>query len=147
MTLYTIGFTQKSAEQFFERIKYYGIQMLIDVRLYNKSQLTGFTNGRDMPYLLGEICHCGYEHKVNYAPTKKILTSYREKRITWPEYEMQYRFIIDERSAVREFITSYDGRYESVCLLCAEPTPERCHRRLLAEMIRDELPDTEIILI
>ena len=147
MNLYTIGFTQKTAEQFFERIKYYGIQILVDVRLYNKSQLTGFTNGRDLPYLLDKICHCKYEHKVNYAPTKKILTDYREKRITWPEYEMQYRFIIYERKAVRDFIRCYYGLYESMCLLCAEPTPEHCHRRLFAEMIRDELPDTEIIHI
>lgn len=145
MLIYTIGFTQKSAEQFFERIKYYGIQMLVDIRLYNKSQLTGFTNGRDLPYFLGQICGCEYRHCVKYAPTKKILNGYREKRITWAEYEMQYKFMIDEREAVNDFINNFSGLYECVCLLCSEPTPEHCHRRLFAEMVAAELPDTEII--
>ena len=45
MTIYTIGFTQKSAEQFFEAIKKNNIELLIDVRLNNKSQLAGFSKG------------------------------------------------------------------------------------------------------
>ena len=145
MTIYTIGFTQKSAEQFFERIRYYRIQILVDIRLYNKSQLTGFTNGRDLPYFLSKICNCEYRHCINYAPTKKILNGYRDNRITWAEYEMQYKFLMDEREAVKDFITNFDGLYESVCLLCSEPTPEHCHRRLFAEMVKEQLPGTEII--
>ena len=147
MYLYTIGFTQKTAEQFFERIRYYRIQMLVDVRLYTKSQLAGFTNGRDMPYFLERLCDCKYEHRVDYAPTKKLLNDYRKELITWPEYEIQYRFIIDERQAVHDFLTHYYGRFETVCLLCSEPTPEHCHRRLFAEMIQEAKPDVEIIHI
>ena len=45
MIIYTIGFTQKSAEQFFETIKANKIELLIDVRLNNKSQLAGFSKG------------------------------------------------------------------------------------------------------
>ena len=144
MYLYTIGFTQKSAEQFFEAIRHRGIQMLVDVRLYNKSQLAGFANGRDLPYFLETICRCKYDHQTNYAPTKKLLNDYREERITWAEYEVQYKFLMDEREAVKDFITCFDF-YDAVCLLCSEPTPEHCHRRLFAEMIAEQLPDTEII--
>ena len=146
MYIYTIGFTQKSAEQFFGSIKHRMIQVLIDVRLFNKSQLTGFTNGRDMPYFLTELCRCKYKHCPEFAPTRKLLNDYKEKRITWPEYEIQYKFLMDERNAVRNFITLY-GFYENVCLLCAEPTPEHCHRRLFAEMIAEKLEGTEIIHI
>ena len=143
MLLYTIGFTQKSAEQFFEAIKHSCIQQLVDIRLYNKSQLAGFTNGRDLPYFLDKLCGCKYEHHINYAPTKKLLNDYRNKIITWAEYEVQYRFMMDEREAVKDFIAHY-GLCRSVCLLCSEPTPEQCHRRLLAEMIAEALPETEI---
>ena len=144
MYLYTIGFTQKTAAQFFEAIKYREIQVLVDIRLYNKSQLSGFTNGRDLPYFLDTICNCKYEHRTNYAPTKKLLGGYREEKITWAEYEVQYKFLIDEREAVKDFITCFDF-YDSVCLLCSEPTPEHCHRRLFAEMVAEQLPGTEII--
>ena len=145
MTIYTIGFTQKSAEQFFERIKYYKIQILIDIRLKNESQLSGFTIKRDLPYFLKAICNSRYEHKINYAPTLELLTGWRENLITWPEYEERYHYLMTERKAVHDFITSYDGLYESVCLLCSEPTPEHCHRRLFAEMVKEQLPGTEII--
>ena len=118
--------------------------MLVDIRLYSKSQLSGFTNGRDMPYFLERLCDCKYEHRINYAPTKNLLGNYRKNLITCPEYEIQYRFIIDEREAVKDFLTRYYGLYESVCLLCSEPTPEQCHRRLLAEMIHEQHPDIGI---
>ena len=147
MTLYTIGFTKKNAQQFFDGILYRGIQLVVDVRLKNTSQLMRFSHGADIEYFLERICCCHYEHCIDYAPTEEILTGWKKKRITWPEYVKKYRALMVKRGAVWEFITSYDGLYESVCLLCAEPTPEHCHRRLFAEMIRDELPGTEIIHI
>ena len=147
MLLYTIGFTKKSAETFFEGIKYRGIQMLVDVRLKNTSQLMRFSHGKDIEYFLQNLCNCKYEHCVNYAPTKEILTDWKKKRITWPEYEKRYRTLMTERKAVRNFITCYDGVYETVCLLCSEPTPEHCHRRLFAEMLQEAKPDIEVIHI
>ena len=147
MLLYTIGFTKKSAETFFEGIKYRGIQMLVDVRLKNTSQLMRFSHGKDIEYFLQNLCNCKYEHCVNYAPTKEILTDWKKKRITWPEYEKRYKTLMTERKAVRNFITCYDGVYETVCLLCSEPTPEHCHRRLFAEMIQEAKPDIEVIHI
>ena len=48
MILYTMGFTQKSARDFFEPIKDNRIGLLIDVRLNNQSQLAGFTKGKDL---------------------------------------------------------------------------------------------------
>ncbi len=70
MKIYTIGFTQKSAKQFFELIKKNNINILLDIRLNNKSQLAGFTKGDDLEYFLSEICNCEYKHCLEYAPTK-----------------------------------------------------------------------------
>lgn len=147
MIIYTIGFTGKHADQFFEAIKQKNIKLLIDIRLHNKTQLAGFTKGgeHDLGYLLKEICNCGYEHRKEYAPTKKILDDYKKDKITWAEYEVKYNFLMDEREAVKDFVTCYNGVYDAVCLLCAEPTPEHCHRRLLAEKIAEKLGDAEII--
>ena len=145
MIIYTIGFTQKSAEQFFETIRQKNIKLLIDVRLHNSTQLAGFAKKKDLKYFLKVICGCKYEHRKEYAPTKKILDDYKKEKITWDNYEVQYNFLMDERKAVEDFETSYNGIYDAVCLLCAEPTPEHCHRRLLAEKIAEELDGAEII--
>jgi uncharacterized protein (DUF488 family) len=37
------------------------------------------------------------------------------------------------------------SRYNCICLLCAEPTPEHCHRRLVAEWWAQRLPAVEVI--
>ena len=145
MTLYTIGFTRRTAQEFFEPIKYRMIQLLVDVRLNNTSQMCGFTKKQDLPYLLETICGCKYEHCPDYAPTQELLTDWKKKRITWQEYEATYRELMLERGAVREFITCCEGLYESVCLLCSEPKPQHCHRKLFAELVKAELDETEII--
>ena len=147
MTVYTIGFTRKTAQQFFDAIKYRMIQLLVDVRLKNNNQMCGFTKKQDLPFFLEAICHCEYDHKDLYAPSKELLTAWKKKRITWQDYEEQYAALMAERNAVEDFKVSYDGLYESVCLLCSEPKPEHCHRRLFAEMVKAVLPETEVIHI
>jgi uncharacterized protein (DUF488 family) len=47
MTIYTIGFTKKNAEQFFEALRKSGAKRVVDVRLHNASQLAGFTKKQD----------------------------------------------------------------------------------------------------
>ena len=139
MVLYTIGFTQKSAQQFFELIKSNNIDMLVDIRLNNKSQLAGFTKGADLRYFLEEICNCKYQHCIEYAHTKDILDNYKKKVISWDEYVRQYIPLMQKRHVVQKFVERF-SKYRAVCLLCSEATPEYCHRRLLSEMIVAECP-------
>ena len=58
ITLYTIGFTKKSAEQFFELLKKNNVKQLVDVRISNGSQLAGFAKGKDLAYFIKQICGC-----------------------------------------------------------------------------------------
>lgn len=147
MTVYTIGFTQKTARCFFELIGTHNIELLLDIRLNNKSQLAGFTKGEDLQYFLSEICHCGYQHCLEYAPTKEILSDYQKKNITWGEYVERYTALIEERSSNGDFWKPFYS-HGRVCLLCSEPTPERCHRRLLAELLAAHVPEkVEIVHI
>ena len=135
MTIYTMGFTQKSADRFFYLIEKNRIQMLIDIRLNNKSQLAGFTKGSDLSYFLAKICQCKYSHEILFAPTKEILDDYKKGVISWGEYDQQYRQLIEKR-AVDVFFENRYLDYDRVLLLCSEPTPENCHRRLLAEYLQ-----------
>ena len=139
MTIFTMGFTKKDAETFFETLKANGVQLLIDVRLNNKSQLAGFTKGTDLQYFLKSIGGIDYIHCDEYAPTKDLLSGYQKKEISWDEYVPTYRGIIERRNAHVKFLDRFFN-YEKVCLLCSEPTPEQCHRRLLAEMIAEVNP-------
>lgn len=144
MTIYTIGFTQKSAEQFFELIKQNNIELLIDVRLNNKSQLAGFSKGSDLCYFLKEICNTKYIHCDEYAPSKELLSNYQKGIVSWEEYEIVFDEIMETRKCCSNFINRFN-QYEKICLLCSEPTPEHCHRRLVAEKIQSLDPNIEVI--
>lgn len=132
MQIYTMGFTQKSAAGFFEKILQNNIKIVIDVRLNNQSQLAGFTKGRDLAYFLQAICGCKYAHETIFAPTKELLTAYKKGSIDWDGYVAQFDQLIASRKMADYFEAKY-AKYDSVLLLCSEPTPQNCHRRLLAE--------------
>ncbi len=145
MTIYTIGFTQKSAEQFFEILKSNRVELLIDIRLNNKSQLAGFTKGNDLAYFLREICSADYVHCQEFAPTKELLSSYQKNLIKWEEYKLQFDQIMESRKKHLGFLSRFSN-YSKICLLCSEVTPEHCHRRLVAEKIQAAFPnEVEVI--
>jgi uncharacterized protein YeaO (DUF488 family) len=131
-----MGFTKKSARQFFEILTANKIDLLLDIRLNNKSQLAGFSKGEDLMYFLKEICDCAYDHYLELAPTKEILDAYKRKQISWAEYAISYAALIEERDAVKTFFSRY-ADYQNIVLLCSEPTADQCHRRLAAEKIVD----------
>ena len=138
MNLYTIGFTQKTAGQFFESLKNNNIDLLLDVRLNNKSQLAGFTKSDDLPYFLKEICGAAYIHALDFAPTKAILDDYKAKKLKWCDYEHVYFNLIHARDAESHFCRNFPdiyAPYHNIVLLCSEPTADNCHRRLAAEAI------------
>lgn len=138
MHILTMGFTKKNAEEFFGLIREYHVEILIDVRLNNQSQLAGFTKGRDIEFFLKEICDCKYSHEIQFAPTKDILNRYKKEQISWEKYEVEYNELIKKRKVINIFKQKY-SIYDKVLLLCSEPTPECCHRRLLADFLNEEL--------
>jgi uncharacterized protein (DUF488 family) len=142
MKIFTIGFTKKSAETFFTRLKTAGVKRLIDVRLNNVSQLAGFTKKDDLRYFTKTICSIDYVHLPELAPTSEILDHYkRQKNGDWELYERQFLDLMRSRhiedKASREML---DGG----CLLCSEETPHQCHRRLVAEYLKEHWGDVQI---
>lgn len=142
MVIYTIGFTKKTAEQFFETLRKSGAKRIVDVRLYNESQLAGFAKKEDLAYFLRKICRMDYVHLPSLAPTPDLLESIRSREITWDEYERRFLSLIRrrkiERRTPRRLIS--DG-----CLLCSEHKPDRCHRRLVAEYLQERWSGVEIV--
>lgn len=139
--LFTIGFTKKSAEEFFSKIRNAGVKRLIDIRLNNVSQLAGFAKRDDLAFFLKELCRCEYLHKPQLAPTKEILDNYKNKKNDWPEYVRQFSRLIESRSIENEVsLELLDG----ACFLCSEPTPDKCHRGLVVEYLKDKIKDIKI---
>jgi uncharacterized protein (DUF488 family) len=139
--LFTIGFTKRTAQNFFSTLKQAGVSRIIDVRLNNVSQLAGFAKKNDLIYFLNELCGSEYMHKPQLAPTKEILDDFKKKEITWAEYERQFLTLIKKRSIENLIQTN---ELENACLLCSEPTPEYCHRRLVGEYFQTTFKNIEI---
>lgn len=143
MKLYTIGFTKKSARQFFELLRNNGVQRLLDIRLHPDGQLSGFAKGDDLAYFLSRLASCEYYHLAVLAPTDDILSDYRKDH-DWPRYEQRFGQLMDQRDVPaaldRELFVQ-----RVCCLLCSEATPEHCHRRLVAERLARVWPGLEIV--
>lgn len=139
MEIYSIGFTQKSACEFFEKLKAHGIERLLDVRLNNTSQLAGFAKQADLAYFLKAICGAEYEHEPLLAPTQEILDAFKKKKGDWDVYTGEYLNLIRSRKV--ESTVSKESFSKKTVLLCSEPTPQHCHRRLALEYLRDQWGD------
>ncbi len=141
MKLYTIGFTKTTAEHFFDRLKRSGATKLVDVRLNNVSQLSGFAKRDDLKFFAETICAIGYRHVPKLAPTKEILDDFKKRKGDWSEYESKFLDLMAERKIEELNKDDLDGG----CLLCSEDKPHHCHRRLVAEYFKDKWGDVQIV--
>lgn len=132
MTIFTIGFTKKSARTFFDLVRSSGAHTLVDVRLHNVSQLAGFAKRDDLAFFLKEICDVSYRHEPLLAPTADLLDDYKKRRLEWSDYEVAFLALMRERSVTS---TVHREAVDGTILLCSEDKPHRCHRRLVAELL------------
>ncbi len=151
--LHTIGFAGKSAEQFFDALRRAGVQKLIDVRRSNNTLYCGFTRARDLPFFLTHLCGIAYVHEPDFAPSLELLKDY-QKRIeadrkdpqAWPEYVDRFLAEIAQRPICERF-QGHAAGFSAVALLCTESKPDRCHRRLLAEHLKNNCGDCTIEIV
>jgi uncharacterized protein (DUF488 family) len=142
--LYTIGFTQKSAEVFFGLLRANKVTQLVDIRIHPSGQLAGFARQNDLPYLLRELSDgCGYAYHPELAPTPETMKEYRAGG-DWARYARRFERLMDQRH-IPDALNRAEFENNRCCLLCSEATPENCHRRLVAERIAANWQDVEII--
>ena len=142
MDIYSIGFTHKSASEFFEMLKANGIERLLDVRLSNTSQLAGFTKQADLAYFLKEICGAEYEHEPLLAPSEELFRAYRKEGGSWEALADGYLKLLKARKI--ESVLSKASFKKKTVLLCSEATPNQCHRRLALEYLQKHWPGLKI---
>ncbi len=141
LVLFTIGFTQRSAENFFGTLQQAGVRTVIDTRLNNRSQLAAFTKQKDLAYFLRTITGIEYEHDLGLAPTAEILKPYKQGVMTWAEYQREFDALLTERAPADHDTRE---RFAGACLLCSEHEPDFCHRRLVAEYLQRHWPELAV---
>ena len=141
MKIFTIGFTKKSAEAFFTKLQSAGVARLVDIRLNNVSQLAGFTKRDDLRYFVRAICGIDYIHLPELAPTQEIMDEYKKNNGDWNVFERSFTGLMAERQVEKKVKRELlDGG----CLLCSEDKPAHCHRRLVAEYLKNKWSNVEI---
>ena len=136
--IFTIGFSGKSPEAFLDVLNAARISCVWDIRQWRTSTYVPYYNGDNLANVLGNR----YEYHPEFAPTSDILASYKDKKITWSEYEKMYREVLQKRNPLQNCNIS---ELDRICLLCTEKTSDMCHRRLAAEYTASQIPDVEIV--
>jgi len=144
MRIYTVGFTRKSAQEFFDTLKRNNIKQIVDIRLNNTSQLAGFTKKDDLQYFLRELCGVDYYHFKFLAPTKEMREQYAKSK-NWGIYAREYIKLLQSRNILDKLDKSFFGR--ETCFLCSEASAEHCHRRLLTQYLKEHWEDVEVVHI
>ncbi|MBI5948837.1 MAG: DUF488 domain-containing protein [Chloroflexi bacterium] len=142
MEIATIGFTKSSAESFFDRVAASGVKRLGDVRLNNTSQLASFAKKPDLVFFLSRLCGVEYLELPELAPEEDMLKAYRAGTLTWDAYAERYLQLLTDRNVA--VALGREALEPGIILLCSEHEPERCHRRLAAEYLRDAWGDISI---
>ena len=134
MQLYTIGFTKKTAAEFFGLLNASSAKRVVDVRLNNRSQLAGFAKQKDLIFFLQEVSDMEYVHVPELAPTPDILTAYKNDGGDWDVYQEAFLRLMEQREIERRVDPAI---LDQGCLLCSEHEPHHCHRRLVAEYLNE----------
>lgn len=144
MKLFTIGFAETTAEEFFGLLRGAGVKRVVDVRLNNTSQLAGFSKKEDLRFFLREVGGIEYVHVPELAPTQGMLDGVRGKakgegrkarggeEERWRVFEKEFKALMAKR-AIEKVVSK--KMVDGGCLLCSEKKPHRCHRRLVAEYL------------
>jgi uncharacterized protein (DUF488 family) len=130
--IFTIGCAGKNAREFFAILTQAGIRKVIDLRLYNTSQLAGFTKRQDIEYFLQTIVGASYIHLPIMAPTKQLLNDYKKGLISWQQYETRFKGVITQRQIEKHLVPQ---DMDMSCFLCSEAKADNCHRGLVAEYL------------
>lgn len=135
ITLCTIGFTGKTAEECFRLLREAAVHVVVDVRENRIGQLSGYAKYPDIEFFLKSIGGIAYRHEPELAPSLEIRDAYRKTK-DWAQYEAAFLELMRARGIVDRL--GPEAFSQTTALLCSEPGPEKCHRRLVAELLAEQ---------
>ncbi|MCL2439389.1 MAG: DUF488 domain-containing protein [Alphaproteobacteria bacterium] len=136
--IFTIGFSGKKEDEFYDLLDASGVKKLIDIRLWRAARFVPWASGSNLATKLDER----YIYMSELAPTKELLTDYKNETISWSDYERIFNELLRERKVEKLFTAE---TLAGVCFLCSEKTADKCHRRLVAEYLTTRFGNLEIV--
>ncbi|MCL2369065.1 MAG: DUF488 domain-containing protein [Alphaproteobacteria bacterium] len=138
MKIHTIGFSGKTQNQFMELLIGADVSCVIDIRLWRAARFVPWASGTNLESALGNK----YKYMPELSPTKELLNAYKNGEIDWAGYEQVFNNLMGERQ-IEKLLANQN--LQDVCFLCSEKSPDKCHRRLVAEYLQKHFPDIQII--
>lgn len=139
MRLYTIGYSKKTAEEFFDILRDNGVTQVVDIRRHNSNQLAGFTKQSDLPWFLDTIAGIGYSHELALAPSEDLMRAYRKEGLPFDEFAAKLRKQFENREMPTK------ATFDHAALLCSEADPSTCHRLVAAKYLAEKWSGVEVI--
>lgn len=120
------------------------MEVVLDVRLNNTSQLAAFAKYPDIKYFLQAICNIDYTHDTKFSPAEATFKKYKKKEINWNQFVEEFSQTMNTRN-INKYIQSTYSIDKKICLLCSEPTADQCHRRLVGNEFQKVFNELEVI--
>jgi uncharacterized protein (DUF488 family) len=133
-SLFTIGHSTKSIEDFLALLKHYNITELVDIRTIPKSRHNPQFNEHELAHALRNH-HIGYRHQKNlgglrHAHANSINTAWHNSSFRGFADYMQ---TADFAKGIEQLIDTVYTK--TVVIMCAEAVPWRCHRSLIGDVL------------
>ena len=134
LTIFTIGHSTHSIEEFVEMLKAHDIRLVADVRTIPKSRHNPQYNSDELSAALREH-HIGYEHMpglggLRHAKKDSINTAWENASFRgFADYMQTEDFNLSLNALIET------ARKQPTAIMCAEAVPWRCHRSLIADAL------------
>ena len=132
----------EKCRRIFNLLKESNITKIIDIRNIIPRNLPDFPKD-DLRYFLKEICDAEYEHETSIATPETLLNKYKKDH-DWGYYEKEFNKLLRDPSLKKTYDRILEDKH-TICLLCSENKPDKCHRRLILEYIKNNIQDIKII--
>lgn len=78
------------------------------------------------------------------APSDELLTAYHQQKISWDEFCVQFKInVLEGKSEYLDILIDM-AKKRKITLLCWEETPDKCHRRLIAQACAQRSPSLNV---
>jgi uncharacterized protein (DUF488 family) len=135
VTIWTIGHSTRSAEEFTSLLKAHGIEQLVDVRAFPTSRRYPHFNREQLQKSL-EQSGVSYIHMASLGGRRSPLP--KSKNTAWKNASFRaYADYMESRGFAEGVATlSERAREKRTAIMCAEAVWWRCHRSLLADYFK-----------
>lgn len=135
MNLHVISPYQTTAEAFFDQLKAWHVDEVVDIRLHNTTQLDGFSKYPDIAYFCKQILGAGYAHDTDFSPAPDPMKEYVHGNMTWEQFSSDYRALMEKHHAAQLFLERY-GSFANVAVIGAATKQRRSHSEVLAQLVQ-----------